>query len=79
MQTFKTLASFWSCAGRIESHLVGNHADRFPRDEAHINFVLQRMQLEQKCLTPSLFFAMEKAVYTACIFFFKRSTCPAII
>ena len=36
IQNFKPLASFYCCAGRFESYLVGNPEDRFSRDEAHI-------------------------------------------
>ena len=36
IQKFKPLASFYCCAGRFESYLVGNPEDRFSRDEAHM-------------------------------------------
>ena len=36
MQNFKPLASLWSWAGQFESNLVGNHEDRFSRDEAQM-------------------------------------------
>ena len=38
IQRYMALASFWSWAGRFESYLVGNHEDRFSRDEAQIWF-----------------------------------------
>ena len=36
-QNFKTLASLCNWAGRFESYLVGNPADRFSHDEAQIS------------------------------------------
>ena len=35
IQNFKPPASFYCCADRFESYLVGNPEDRFSRDEAH--------------------------------------------
>ena len=43
IQNFKTLASFCSWAGRIESHLVGNPEDRFSRGVAQLFLCLIQM------------------------------------
>ena len=45
IQNLKTLASFWSWAGRVESHLVGNPEDRFSRDEAQVTITRKVKQL----------------------------------
>ena len=36
IRSFKPLANFCGCAGRIVSYLLANPEDRFSRDEAHV-------------------------------------------
>ena len=40
IQSFKSLASFWSLAGLFESYLVAHPEDRFSRDEAQMVYSL---------------------------------------
>ena len=35
IRNFKPVPSFFGCAGRFESYLIGNLEDRFSRDETH--------------------------------------------
>ena len=40
IQSFKTLASFWSRAGHFESHPVANAEERFSRDKAQLTHII---------------------------------------
>ena len=44
IQNLKTLASFWSLAGRFESYLVANPKDMFSHDMAHFIFFFFSLQ-----------------------------------
>ena len=47
IQNFMPLASFYCCASRFESYLVGNPEDRFSRDEAHLRYKAKSVDHEK--------------------------------